>query len=245
MGGYVGADIYLKENIAGTGDWQTRHDGRLGEASGGRDATVTYAYDKTVDESGYQEQNVELMMSGGDGSYWNYQRVWTDKQIAGAQSVDIRVGQISGSYYGKSGMVISYNEANESREEFESTVTIDTRDGNASISFDVIQWQGAGEMVPVYDEETGNFSHYEGGESMGKPVSISELDLVGAFIVEQIVRLKEPIKDEKGWLEFCDTLDDNDEFPDGYMVLPGELKYDWKNGTAYDWNTSKVYAIDK
>jgi hypothetical protein len=147
------------------------------------------------------------MMSGGDGSYWNYQRVWTDKQIAGHQSLDIRVGKISGSYYGKSGMIISYNEANESREEFESTITIDTRDGNATIAFDVWQWQGAGSPIPMYDEETGNFTGYEGGESMGKPVAISQLDLTGQFLVEQIVRLKEPIKDDAGWLEFCDPQD--------------------------------------
>ena len=202
------SDVYINEKISGTGSGSTLHEGRLAEATGFHDATVNYAYDKTIqDGEGIYEQNVEFMMSGGDGSYWNYQRVWTDKQIAGHQSVDIRVGKISGSYYGKSGMVISYNEANASREEFTSTVTIDTRDGNASIQFDVMQWQGAGEPIPQYDEETGNFTGYKGGESMGKPVAISQLDLAGQFLVEQIVRLKEPIKDEKGWLEFCDPRD--------------------------------------
>lgn len=236
------ADIYIKEKISGTGSGTTLHEGRLGESVGFKDATVAYSYDKTVDESGTQEQNVEFMMSGGDGSYWNFQKVWTDKQIAGHNSMTVNVGQIKGSYYGKSGMKISYNEANESREEFESTITIDTRDGNATISFDVIQWQGAGEPIPQYDEETGNFTHYEGGESMGKPVSMSELDLVGGFLVEQVVRLKEPIADEKGWLEFCDTLDD--KLPDGYIVMPSGMMYDWKNGTAFNYTDAKVYQVD-
>lgn len=236
------ADIYIKEKISGTGSGTTLHEGRLGESVGFKDATVAYSYDKTVDESGTHEQNVEFMMSGGDGSYWNFQKVWTDKQIAGHNSMTVNVGQIKGSYYGKSGMKISYNEANESREEFESTITIDTRDGNATISFDVIQWQGAGEPIPQYDEETGNFTHYEGGESMGKPVSISELDLVGGFLVEQVVRLKEPIADEKGWLEFCDTLDD--KLPDGFIVMPSGMIYDWQNGTSWNQSTAKVYQVD-
>lgn len=237
------ADIYVKENIAGTGDWSTRHEGRLSEASGGKNATMTYAYDKTVTEEGTHEQNVELMMSGGDGSYWNYQRVWTDDMIAGSQSVDIRVGKISGSYYGKNGMIISYNEANESREEFTSTTTIDSRDGSAKISFDVIQWQGQGIPIPQFDDESGDFTGYAGGESMGKPVSISDLDMVGKFLVEQVVKLQEPITDNKGWLEFCDTLDN--KLPDGYMVIPSNLKYDWANGTTWDLNSSKVYQIDE
>lgn len=237
------SDVYVDEKISGTGDWSTRHEGRLSEASGGRNATLAYKYDKTVDESGSHKQNVELMMSGGDGSYWNYQRIWTDGMVAGSQSVDIRVGQIEGSYYGKNGMVISYNEANESREEFASTTSIDSRDGSASMNFDVIQWHGQGSPIPQFDEETGNFTGYAGGGSVGKPVSISELDMVGKFLVEQIVRLQEPVTDNKGWLEFCDSLDD--KLPDGYMVLPSDLKYDWQNGTAWDYQNGTSYLLDK
>lgn len=235
------ADIYIKEKISGTGSGQTFHEGRLGESAGFKDATVAYSYDKIVDESGTHEQNVEFMLSGGDGSYWNFQKVWTDKQIAGHNSMTVNVGQISGSYYGKSGMKISYNEANESREEFESTITIDTREGNATISFDVIQWQGAGEPIPDYGDD-GNFTGYKGGESMGKPVSMSELDLVGGFLIEQVVRLKEPIKEDSGWLEFCDTLDD--KLPDGYIVMPSGMMYDYKNGTAFNYTDAKVYQVD-
>jgi hypothetical protein len=236
------ADIYIKEKISGTGSGTTLHEGRLGESVGFKDATVAYSYDKTVDESGTHEQNVEFMLSGGDGSYWNFQKIWTDKQIAGHNSMTVNVGQISGSYYGKSGMKISYNEANESREEFESTITIDTRDGNATISFDVIQWQGGGEPIPQYDEETGNFTGYEGGESMGKPVSMSELDLVGGFLVEQVVRLKEPITDNKGWLEFCGDIDKDDKMPDGYIIKPsGNNLTDFLSGI---YPNAEVYQVD-
>jgi hypothetical protein len=212
------SSIYVKESFTGTGSGSTLHEGRLAESSGFRNATVSYSYDKTVTDSGSQDQNVEFMMAGGDGSYWNFQRVWTDKQIAGHNSLDIRVGQISGSYYGKSGMKISYDVANASEEEFESSITIDTRDGNASLQFDVIQWQGAGEPIPQYDDKSGNFTGYEGGESLGKPVSISEIDLVGQFLVEQLVQLKAPPEDKDDWLEFCNTLDK--DLPAGYKVLP-------------------------
>lgn len=234
------ADIVVKEEFEGKGDWSTLHEGRLSEASGGKNATLSYKYDKFVDESGYQDQNLEIFISGGDGSRWNFVRLGAD-QVAGHNTVDIYVGAISGTFYAKNGMKISYNEANESREEFESTITIDSRDGSAAISFDVIQWQGGGEPIPDYDDE-GNFTGYKGGGTVGKPAAISDLDFVGQFLINQLVQLKEPKQTLKGWLEFCDLLED--KLPDGYKILPSDLKYDLANGTAWDYRNGTVYQID-
>lgn len=236
-------DIYVKETIVGDGDWRTHHEGKLSEESGGHGAHLDYKYDKLVDESGTQEQNLEVTIEGGDGSRWNFVRLGAD-QVAGHNTVNIYIGSISGTAYVKNGMKVSYNEANESREEFESTIEVDTLDGNATMRFDVVQWQGAGEPVPVYDEETGNFSHYDGGESFGKPVSISDLDMVGSFLVNQFVALKEPIPPDGDWLGFCKKVEGQDEFPDGFKVVPSAMVYDWKNGTGWNYNDSKIYQID-
>jgi hypothetical protein len=195
------ADIYIKTHITGNGSGSSYHEGRLGESSGFRDAKTDYSYEKSQDEeTGATTQNKVFYLSGGDGSYWNYDRVWTSKDIAGANQVKISVGKIQGSYYGSSGMNISYNEA-DGTEEFESSLTIEA--ANATISLRVIQWNST------------------------KPVSLEEIDRAGKFVVDQLVKLSEPIKTEKGWLDFCELLDRDailsDEngiyvFPDGYTV---------------------------
>jgi hypothetical protein len=119
-------------------------------------------------------------MSGGDGSYWNYHRTWTSKDIAGANAMTISVGKIRGSYYGKSGMNISYNAA-DGKEEFESTLKIEA--SNVTIKLRVLNWK------------------------TGKPATLEEIDRVGQYVVDQVVRLSEPITTLEGWLDFCGTLD--------------------------------------
>lgn len=172
------ADLYIKTDITGVGSGGSYHQGRLGESTGFKNATTAYHYEKSQDyDTGATDQTSEFVLEGGDGSYWNFQKTWTEEDIAGANEMTISIGQIAGSYYGKNGMSITYNEADGS-EEFESSLKIEA--DNVTIEIDVIDW------------------------NTGKPVTLEEIDRIGKYVVDQIVRLSEPIVDVKG---FCESLD--------------------------------------
>ena len=185
------ADVYIKTDIVGTGSGSSYHEGRLSESSGFRNASTEYHYEgmRTAETT---TQVSEFMMAGGDGSYWNYHRTWTEKDIAGKNELKISVGKIEGSYYGKNGMNISYNAAG--TEEFTSTLTIDAE--NASIELRVVNWK------------------------TGKPATLEEIDRTGQFVVDQIVKLTEPLDEPSDWLQFCAELDKDINMPEGIYVLP-------------------------
>lgn len=201
------SNLYIKTDITGTGSGSSYHEGRLGESSGFKNASTDYHYLQTRDyDTGIYTQSSKFLMDGGEASYWNYHRVWTDKDLAGKDSIRIDVSNIAGSYYGASGMNISYNEADGS-EELESTIKIDTTSGNASITMRVINW------------------------TTGKPVSLEEIDRVGQFVVDSIVKLSTPVTTEQGWLDFCGLLDSDvilDSGNSGIYVAP-------MNNTLYNY----------
>lgn len=203
------ADLYIKttfdcENCSGG----TYHQGRVGESVSFKDvSSAGYHYEKDVDDdTGTTGQTSEFTMEGGEASYWNYHRTWTEEDIAGANQLKLNIGKIGGSYYGKNGMSITYNEADGS-EEFESTLTIEAE--NATIKLRVTDWK------------------------TGKPVDLETLDLIGKLVLEQIVKLSEPIEDVKG---FCESLDRDEIISSeagAIRVLPmntSRYNYTWEDG---------------
>ena len=198
------ADLYIKttfdcENCSGG----TYHQGRVGESVSFKDvSSAGYHYEKDVDDdTGATGQTSEFIMDGGEASYWNYHRTWTEEDIAGSNQLKLHINKIGGSYYGKD---ITYNEADGS-EEFESSLTIEA--DNATIQLRVVDWK------------------------TGKPVDLETLDLVGKIVLDQLVKLSEPIEDTKG---FCESLD-HDEIAssDAIRILPmntSRYNYTWDDG---------------
>jgi len=203
------ADLYIKttfdcENCSGG----TYHQGRVGESVSFKDvSSAGYHYEKDVDDdTGTTGQTSEFTMDGGEASYWNYHRTWTEEDIAGTNQLKLHINRIGGSYYGKNGMDITYNEADGS-EEFESSLTIEAE--NATIQLRVVDWK------------------------TGKPVSLEELDLVGKIVLDQLVKLSEPIEDVKG---FCESLDRDEIISSeagAIRILPvntSRYNYTWEDG---------------
>lgn len=232
------ANYYNKLSVSGEGTISGSHEGRLGDEIGAKNASaIIYRYEKTTTEEGTGEQTSELMTEGTAGTFWDRYVVRTDSAIAGSNQVTYRVSKIADSFYAKSGMNISYNAA-DGAEEFESTIDIEA--DNASIGIQIIRWTGAGEPVLSINETTGEVEGFLGGASMGKPVTLAELTAIGKFVINEVVRIKEPIVKPQDWLGFCNQLDDN--LPDGYKVAPAGMV--WRNGTSWDHANSTVYQIN-
>jgi hypothetical protein len=233
------ANYYNKLTVTGVGDISGTHEGRLGDEVGADNASaIIYNYEKIQNEEGSGEQTSEFMVSGTAGTFWDRYVVKTDSAIAGSNQVTYRVSKIADSFYAKSGMNISFNAA-DGAEEFESTISIEA--DNASIGIQVIRWVGAGEPTLEINESTGQIEGYTSGGSMGKPVTLAELNLIGKFVINDIVRIKEPLTTPQDWLGFCNALDD--QLPDGYIVTPAGMV--WRNGTTWDYGNSTVYRVDK
>jgi hypothetical protein len=203
------ADLYIKttfdcENCSGG----TYHQGRVGESVSFKDvSSAGYHYEKDVDDdTGTTGQTSEFTMEGGEASYWNYHRTWTEEDIAGANQLKLHINEIGGSYYGKNGMDITYNEADGS-EEFESSLTIET--DSAKLQLRVIDWM------------------------TGKPVSLEDIDLIGKIVLDQLVKLSEAIEDVKG---FCESLDRDEIISSeagAIRILPvntSRYNYTWEDG---------------
>ena len=204
------ADVYIKTDIEGSGSGSSYHEGRVNEATGFRNASSSYHYEGVQTPESISQVS-EFIMEGGDGSYWNYHRTWTSKDIAGKNEMRISVGQIEGSYYGRNGMNISYNAAGD--EEFVSTLRIEME--NATVELDVINWK------------------------TGKPGTLEEIDRVGQFVIDQVVRLTSPIDDPEGWLDFCESLNRDVILSDenGIYVVPAGYTVD-KNRKLVRLNSS-------
>jgi hypothetical protein len=227
---------YVKTSVTGSGDGSSLHEGRLGEETSFKNGTIDYRYSKVWDTPETVEaQDSEFSLVTEGRSYWNKYRTWTDKRIAGSHEMEIRVSSIEGSFYAKNGMNITLNEA-DGTEEFVSTLLLDTMQGNATISIDVIRWEGAA-YGGVSQNDTNETKL---GETVGKPVTLEELDYVGKFVIEQVVELKEPLKEPGDWLGLCASLDD--KLPDGYIVRPSGMR--WQNGTTWDYSNITVQQVD-
>jgi len=179
---------YVKTEIIGKGSGSGLHEGsKLSDEFGFDNATaVDYSYQKSWNNHDAAESQMsEFALKGVKGTYWNRHIVSTKEDVAGHEVV-YRISSIEGSYYGKSGMDISFSEA-DGREQLDSAIYIDTLSGNATIQLDVTRWDA------------------EGSES--KPADLEDIMLVGQYVIESILKLKEPLAEsEKGWLEFCESI---------------------------------------
>jgi len=72
----------------------------------------------------------------------------------------------------------------------------------------VIRWEEAGEMQPIFNDTTGAWGGYAGGETAGKPVTLDQVKRVGQVVIDRVVVIKEEIKKPEDWLGFCASLDD-------------------------------------
>jgi len=179
---------YVKTEITGKGSGSGLHEGsKLSDEFGFDNATaIDYSYQKSWNNHDAAEEQIsEFALKGVQGTYWNRHIVSTKEDVAGHEVV-YRISSIEGSYYGKSGMNISFSEA-DGREQLASSIYIDTLSGNATIQLDVTRWDA------------------EGNES--KPADLEDIMLFGQYVIESILKLEEPpAESEKGWLEFCEDI---------------------------------------
>jgi hypothetical protein len=187
--------------VDGTGSGSVLHEGtKLGDELGFYNSTVKYNYAKNWGngEKDPETQESEVTLTGADGGYWNKYITRTTTDVAGHEVVN-RVSSIEGSFYGKSGMDVSYSESN-GAEQLNSSIIVDSKSGNATYHFDVTRWDG----------------------NTFKPATMHDLQLSGSLFIDQFVQLIEPITTQHGWLDFCESINrdviKSDE--SGLYVLP-------------------------
>ena len=199
--GTSGSANTLDTSMIGTGTMNYRHDSEhSADVAMAENASIMYDYSRTWGRDvPVETATSQFVVTSAQGGYKTQYAV---KGSGADHKVDYKATKISGDASFASEISLSATESG--GENFDSMIWFDTRDGLATI-------QGR-----VYNN------------TEGRPATIEELDAVGKYLLNTHLNVSyEPIT-PVGWLDFCGSLDQDVNMPEGIYILPvNDSKYNY------------------